>query len=972
MWVSNKQKFSKVTDRDTDTSIACKHWLKGHVSVAALVMASVTGSGVASAQSVEEAAADEGVDQIVVTGIRSSIRNALDTKRNADEILDGISAEDIGKFPDQNVAEALQRIPGVAIDRQGGEGRFVSIRGLGPSFAKTLINGREIATENPDRSFSFDTIASELVSAANVYKTQNAYLPEGGIGGTVDVITARPFDYDGFTIAGSVEGQFEQNRGTVDPEMSFIVSNTFMDDKLGLLASFTRQERSTEFYVTQTESIVNASAGVFYNFPPFGDATPLNPRAVTGPYAYNCTCYFYTSDGLTDAWRNQDLTRSVTREHRVRTGVSAAAQFRPFDDMVITADYIYSDFDVDTTRVGTSNWFWAVQDNENLEIDENGALVFYEHGGPFDVSGFSHQWQRQQRPTNTQMAGINLDWDVSDRLTVVLDGAWSSATRDNKGLDQDGTLEILDQPGFFVEARGGVPTIIGADPGSLASLDNVGALRARNNGDSGLFIDAENWEISGDLDYQINDNLQARFGARFVSSEKINESYETPLAVRRLYQKFAEDLVIDDIDNIVTGILEGGDRFGNSALNSDIFLFDNDLLRAWMADPANIAARSGSAEDLQAGLDAFIANGRSWDAQLSGDSFTITEDVTSAYVDFKYDGYLGAMPLDIVAGVRYSHTDLTSMGFSRILIDLVPESDTTGLLANVFSSDELEEVSVDNSYDNWLPSFNGKLGVTDDLIFRVGVSRSLTRPTLEALAPSISYGNFEFENNRTAGASNPMLRPFVSTNYDVSAEWYYSELGAFAGAFFHKRVKDFIVSGIETEIIETVQTPEFQDFQVNRPRNAEEATITGATFAWTHAFEFGAGFQANYTLVNSNATLDLQEQELIFALPGLSDTANVVVFYEKGPFGARVAWNWREQFLATINYGGRAGEPRFFDPYYQIDARISYNVSDNIRVSAEAINITDEKVTSQGRFDNLFISRQDFGPRVTFGVSARF
>ncbi|MEI9902891.1 MAG: TonB-dependent receptor plug domain-containing protein [Asticcacaulis sp.] len=205
--------------------------------------AAVLTGGVAYAQDTSSTTAAKAADDsvvVVITGVRGSLARSMKIKRNADSIVDGVSAEDMGKFPDANVAESLQRIPGVAIDRQGGEGRFVSINGLGPEFASVLVNGRTVANDNPDRSFSFDTIASELVSGVNVYKSANASIPEGGIGGTIDVITARPFDYPGFKFAGNVSGLYEENSGKTTPQASFIVSDRF----LAAISAYWRRSRA--------------------------------------------------------------------------------------------------------------------------------------------------------------------------------------------------------------------------------------------------------------------------------------------------------------------------------------------------------------------------------------------------------------------------------------------------------------------------------------------------------------------------------------------------------------------------------------------------------------------------------------------------------------------------------------------------------------------------------------------------------
>lgn len=915
--------------------------------VSLLALAAFAGLGGASvyAQDAAPPAAEEGT-VVVVTGVRASISRSMKAKRKADSIVDTVSAEDMGKFPDANVAEALQRIPGVSIDRQGGEGRFVSINGLGPEFASVLVNGRPVANDNPDRSFSFDTIASELVSGVNVYKSANARVPEGGIGGTIDVITARPFDYKGFKFAGNVSALYEENSGATTPQASFVISNRFMDGQFGVLASLTRQERHSRTYSVTNSAIIH---NVFFD-----------PSA-----------YAYVSDDLDEAWRMQDLSRLVTDETRVRTGGTLALQYRPSDSWLFTADYLYSNFDVKTEVDSTMNWFWNVQDNDSNVVDEHGTYTTFDHGVGMPVAGYAYIRQEQYRPTETHLLGFNAKWTPSDKLSGAFDLSWSTAINDNKGLDRDYTLEVLNQPGFLVHSDGGVPWI--DDAGTFRpSESNEQLLRARINSNSGSYVKSTNSQVKADFTYRFNEDRWLDFGASFTRAEKNNQFFQTPNAIRRMYHANAMGQVIDT-DSIVRGILRPGDVFGNSKLNGDMFLIDGDALRAWMADPVNLANRTRNAT--AGGLQEFIANGRSWNAVATGDEYVITEEATSAYVDGHWNTVVSDMPLSIVAGLRYSKTHQISDGKTRILTDLYRAMcgntfcEPSGVLTPVYSTTELARITADNEYTRWLPSFNAKLDLTDTMVLRFSVSQTMTRPILEDLAPQITYRTL-MAATRTATGSNPNLKPFVSTNLDLSYEWYYQPDGGLAIAYFHKNIKDYIVSTVAEESIDTVASSEYRTFLITRPRNAEEATIDGVTFSWIHTFDFGLGFQANYTKVDSDVAA-VAASGTNFALPGLSDTANLVAFYEKGGFGARIAYNWRDQFLAQPNYGGTS-EPRYYTPYSQVDARISYGFGNGTVVSLEGVNLTGETVLTHGRYDNQFISYADYGRRFTLTVSQKF
>ena len=219
----------------------------------ACAVAAVLSTMVASPLVLAQDAAQQEVETIAVTGIRSSVAKSMDVKRSSAGVVDAISAEDIGDFPDTNLAESLQRITGVSIDRSGGEGQLITVRGFGPQFNTVLVNGRQMASENQSRAFSFDTIASELVSSLDVHKTSTATMQSGGVGSTINVNTARPFALGGFKVAGSVKGVYDENSESTTPQLSGLISNTFNDDTFGVLLAVSHQERETRLNQAQID-----------------------------------------------------------------------------------------------------------------------------------------------------------------------------------------------------------------------------------------------------------------------------------------------------------------------------------------------------------------------------------------------------------------------------------------------------------------------------------------------------------------------------------------------------------------------------------------------------------------------------------------------------------------------------------------------------------------------------------------------
>ncbi|RSY79364.1 TonB-dependent receptor [Sphingomonas koreensis] len=873
--------------------------------------------------------------EILVTGTRASLESSLNAKRNADSIVDVVTAEDVGKFPDDNVAETLQRVPGVSIDRQSGEGRFVSVNGLGPEFVSVLVNGRALANDNPDRSFSFDTLAPEVIRTVKVYKSANAIVPEGGIGGSIDVVTAKPFDFKGFVFSGQVGGLYEENRKKADPQASFLISDRFMDGRLGVLASFNWFRRHNRTYRVQNSAI---TPNVFFDF----------------------ASYAYVADDDEDAFRMQDLERSVDDETRERIGGTLAVQFDATDDLQLTVDYLYSRLDVKKHNNSVMNWFYAVQDNASNKQDESGIYTVFDHALGLNASGYAFISTEEYRPTETHAGGFNAAWTVSDSLAASFDFSGSRAVNNNRGRDRSYTVEALNQGGFLVMTDGGVPYLEGPDlyvPGD----NNQGALRARITSNAGTYTKSENWQARTDFVFTPAETVKVKFGASYASQRKQNDFYQTPEAIRRMYHSNATNLPIGP--GIVTGILRPGDVFGNSRLNSDMFVIDGEALRMWMNNDANLAARRNPT----AGLTEFIANGRSWDAVRSGDSYVIKEDVLSAYADVHLNTFVGGRPLDIVAGLRFTKTDVTSTGTRRILTNLL-KLEASGILTPVYDPASLDVTDITSSYDNWLPSLNLSFEPVDNLILRLSTSKTLTRPVLESLAPSINYTRL-FAESRRASSNNPFLKPFSSFNIDASVEWYFKKGSGLSASFFRKRISDYIVPVVSIENIDTIADPAYRSFSITRPENAERAALHGFTFAALHTFDFGLGFQANYTTTKGEVTALTGTN---FSLPGLSDTANAVVFYEKDFFAVRLAYNWRDKFLAHPNYGGVINEPRFYTAYSQLDGRISFSLPHGIGLALDVVNITGEKVRSHGRSDNAFISYADYGRRYTLSLSKKF
>ncbi len=931
------------------------------------------------------------IEVIQVTGIRGGIIAGLDVKRNSDNIVDAVSAEDMGKFPDANLAEALQRIPEVSIDRDGGEGRYITIRGLGPEFNQVLLNGRHIASNEPSRAFSFDTVAAELVSEMVVYKTQSAGLSEGGLGGTVDVRTARPLNQNGLVIAGSLKGIYEENAETATPQASFLISNTFMDGKVGALFGASYQSRENRTYQTDNGGV--RTAGVF--------------RGTDSASTYGWTNY--SNGAYEKAYRPIELNRNVIDEDRERLGINAVFQYQPSDKLNITVDYLYSKFDVTKTVNKKSNWLGGIYDPAGTDLaaavaagqveqayadlvasssqtvlDANGVVTYGTNG----ATAAAYNRLDFFRNTETQMFGINAEYQINNDMQLTLDGAWSTSKQDNPGLDSRLSFETRGGVDVNVDFGAEVPYIVGEDPTLIASDANGPILLNRRHWFEGKDISAENLDLHADLVITKFDDVTIRTGFAYETAQKEMDDYKTPFLAQRYMHKSGGlfDLQNGLYDQLLNGVLDvnESDLGAPSDSNQDMYNIDRDAVIAYINNP-NTWIDNGSRE-----YDALIANG-GYNAPLTGNSWDVEEKVTAFYIEATYEFMMADMEASLTGGLRYSNTQLNATGLSQVLTDIVEvdcaEPGQTGCLAPEYAPTDVSDDggsysvdTVDTSYSNLLPSIGLNINVTDDVILRLAGSESLTRPYLEDMAPKFRVKGISSQVGNFADGNNADLTPYTSINLDASLEWYFDEGAMASVAVFSKQINDYIIKIVDEDVvIDTIETEEYQLFDVTRPGNAEDMTISGVSVNLTQSFESGFGYQFNYTMVNTDTEFNGQTFDPTKpALPGLGDSMNLVGFYENHGFSARIAYNWRDNFLSQTQYqngyvwGDERGEAVITKEYYQVDARVGYDINENITAFIEGINLTEQTLGKTGRFDNIFVSHENFGRRFVAGVSVKF
>lgn len=884
------------------------------------------GSGVTTTAGPQIAPATDN-DVIVVTGTRASLSAALDVKRNTIGVVDAIAAEDIGKFPDQNVAESLQRITGVSIDRNNGEGEFITVRGLGPEFNTVLLNNRLLATENSGREFSFNILASELISGAEVYKSSAANLQEGGIGATVVIRTARPLDREGINFAGSIAGQHDNTSDKVTPYGSGVISAANPDQTFGALVSFVYDKRISQLTNVNTDGWITGQDLDFDDDGTVDLANVAMPRT---------------------------LNYSVTDTTRERIGGTLAFDWIASDELKLTMDVLYAQNKIDswTNQLG---YYTDPADTISAEINENRTALTFARS---DSGSLASDNIVSSNPSNsrTYQIGANAEWTPTDRLTLTLDGAHSNA-RDfyDQVYYVVGTRQFGVNPTFNLYGEDGIPSTTNVlDPNDKSQP------RLHCCSERGAEIEDTVNQLSLDGKYEFDSTLKAiNAGILFTNRKKYTESRESPdplgcfycgykaIAPGSLFQDFTGNILGQSTVTWLTYDPDELDRF-----------YGTDEAINQVNDPEAQAAFRA----------VYAANNNSLDPirRLRGTG-TVRENTFAGYIQGEFGGYMGDSEWSGVLGGRLIRTDVLAKGYSVQLLSIEADpADPTALRAT-YSPPVAVDAKTDYTY--FLPSASFRLNLTDDIVFRIAGSRTLTRPTLTNLSLSESF-TFRPPQSNTVSGGNPYLQPYLAWNADAAVDYFINDVSYMSLAGFYKKIDNFVTS--------VTQPEEYfgYTFLATRPTNAESGELYGFEAAVQYTFDFlpepfdGLGGGANYTKVESSISFDPSLSTQTFNIEGLSDSANLMLFYEKGPVQFRAAYNWREGFLRQTF--GPQSNPENINGYSQIDLSGSVEVLDGISLFGEVLNLTDENFRSYSSFNERLITLSDQGRRITAGVRATF
>ncbi|WP_395335343.1 TonB-dependent receptor [Novosphingobium sp. BL-8H] len=935
-------------------------------------------------------------EDIIVTGFRASLNAALADKRDQTAAIDTIKAEDLGKFPDSNLAESMQRIPGVALQRgDGGEGKNISVRGLGADFTRVRINGMEAAAQtggsdiygagNNGRSFDFNVFPTEIFSALTVRKTPSADVEEGSLGATVDLTAPKPFDSaKEFVFSSTGRGVWNELSKQVDPRASALVSKQFGDSGFGVLGSIAYQKRHTREVGYSAVDILSANQnGMFCS--PVG-FTPQNPAnsATTGASATNCstgnprtsdsaayqTVYDAVREGMTGTPGSGAFFPRIPRylnseQTQERIGGTLTLQYKPDDDTDISLDLLYSRFNVtrDDNYIeaisfgrSASNQGFPMMSLKDVQLSDLGSVEY----ALLDGVDVRSEGLHSKYSTTFKQANLNFMHRFNDRLTVngkvgLNESVWKDKIRMQYFMD------ALDTDNFSIDYTGGGRTpVLGfgfdvSDPTNFLYGPTPGAgvvtggfsLQGKPASNTTKGVLAE-WNAH----YEVSDAFKVHAGAQFRSSD-FKQRFTTYYTADTLVQALPAGTALSDLTTQITGL---DSLWGHGAPSSWASLDWQKL-----ADTYNL-------------FDARTCTG------CGETNPGVKEQESSAYLmgTFDFSDAVG-FGLRGDVGVRYIHTWQRSTGY----LNLSDASSPTGLTGQFRA--------VSRSYDDWLPSANVVIEPVHNLLLRLSAAKVMSRPALTLLAPTVTINAV----TRSGSLGNPLLEPIRANTFDAAVEWYFRPGALLSAAFFYKDIKTYVQNvnslvpfsslGLPNELLIGSNTTPDELFNIATPTNTPGGPLKGIELNAQIPFNFTSGFLshfgvlANYTHVMSKITYCLTSANGVCTvtvkddLVGLSkDTASGTLYWENNKFSIRGTINYRGPFIRGIPASPGSDLVGNHATTY-VDASASYNLTDNVKLILEGSNLTDEQnslYTDSQRQDTLFQTR--VGRTISAGVNVKF
>jgi len=907
------------------------------------VSAVVAGAGATGAFAQEAPAAE--VDEVIVTGFRKSLSDARAIKQDSVIQVDAIVAEDMAKFPDLNLAESLQRLPGVQINREAGEGRRISLRGLGPDFARVQLNGMEVlgnvdsaqdsrGQRSRDRAFDFNIFASELFSRVEVEKTFEAAQKEGGMAGTVGLFTGKPFDY-GVGADGAISVKVGTNEYTEDtqPRVAALFTQNW-DNVFGVSFSAAYSKRETTEQGHNTYNYSKPSASTLQTLVGRGlDISNLS----SAQQAKFLSGDLYFADG------NRISSWNAEQE---RLGLTAAAQWRPMDGMELTLDVLHGEF---TTRrneyhlatrplsstgsvafdtAASSVWpaiFQSPSVINDIAWDSDNYVTMT------DVTGttFGSEHRRSLNENEFNQVVLTGEWEMSDRLKIDGHVGWEKSTYDTPYDDK-----------LYMRAKGNLVADYGADGRSVS-------------------FEYPNWDPTNPANYAMDSFYYRAFSNESELHEgELNARFEMTdvwtLRAGVAYHKFRQegiDLFYDDNVNGTRSKMRG------TAVNDVTSVFTNAFGSWLVGDYDKAFAKYNEYHRLETNKD-----GTGGALQDIENVYETTEETLSGFIQADWDSDLGGRRFRGNIGLRGYSTDTHSTGWIQ--------GDSYAYLGTT---------DVEGGYDGVLPAMNSVLEVTPDVLVRFSATQNLNRPGLGSMAAEGSAFQDPDTGEITASRGNPNLEPYKDTTLDFAVEYYFGDVGLMSASVFHKDIKNFIGSQTLENIPFSETGVPFSTIpgatastivtEFSMPINVEgNHQLTGLELAAQSQLSFlpapfdNLGVVANYTYVDADDVLT-----------GISETSyNATVYYETNRWGARASLNHRDKWYSGRSDSLMSASTRGFEGGTYIDAAAFFNITDELQLTLDAVNLTNEKDTQFWGQNEYLYNQNQSGTTYMAGLTYKF
>ena len=922
-------------------------------------------------------------EDVVVTGLIHSLRTNLDIKRNASGLVDAISSEDIGNFPDVDLAAAMQRIPGVTISRgvsslggvptSTGTATQITVRGFGPSFNETLFNDRKVAS-GVGRAFDFSSVGADFVSEVDVMKSPDAALSAGAIGATVNIKFPKPFDRPGLKMVASASATTSE-LGNITPNANALISDTFVHDTIGILLDGGWSQSRTRANHLNIQG---------------WEGTQISPAQLLGAPAGASTV------NSLNAWYIQDygVYQETTQDTRVNGRL--VLQWRPSDSLTLTLDDNFSRDTLHAIQYGYSVWFNAGSLRNVVQQADGTISSFIQPNTPTDFQSQVNGSVLQNNDT-----GANLRWEASDRLTVSLDydhsQAWLNPGGKLSSIDVDvgygpSTAAGTNGNNIGITLPGGhnLPFPTGYGPGgNTAAFLNNGLIGSHvlPLTSTGRFNRIE--QVKAEAEWRESDTVRVVAGYQYIGDHD-NSRLRSDFPNNQWQAYAGYGPASGNIGShgaalpqgLFTGSVSTADFItgygGANALPPRILAFDAYAVLNYLQGLGT--PQAGTVPGFNVGCCAPAFDGTYRMVDVTDANAQVIENTHAGYVTLQSQVAIAGMPLKVNIGLRGEYTQVTTIGLGQLPVTLaVQPSDHTAFQVDFAPPPVV--ITGHNDYQFLLPNLDLNLGVTDSLQIRFDASRTLTRPPLSQITPVLNISATQRVGSLVAAGGNPDLMPYLSDNLDLSAEWYYQSNSYLSLDIFNKNVTNFIVQGSNQQPINNVMDPTTGRpgiFTVSTNVNGPVANVYGAEFAVQHIFgDTGFGVQANATLVGTDKPYDPRDLTVSgFAVTGLADSANLVLFYDRDGLMARIAANWRDNYLdhfGQVQNNSRFGtEPTFVNATTQLDFSTSYALSRQFSVYFSAQNLNDATFTTHGRFSGQILDLVDYGRRFTLGFHFKY